>query len=349
MARHHLLRRHREPLTVLGDIAGAQAQVQSFGELSLFTRSEGVTPAWVRRSLLEERSLVKCWAMRGTLHLVTPEDYWLFGAGLGGRNELNWRHWLKSLDLPADYVDRLEVKIRPAVEDGEPRTRKQLAAATGERALLGSWGSLLKPMMQRGVLCFGPMIGPETTFVDAARWLGPKPELGTAEAQEELLRRFLRAYGPATPAAFARWAGARPAWSNLVWRRLEGQLAELRVAGRRAWALKQDLAPLQAAEPSSRLRLLAGFDVYVIGQADKSLVYPSEHAARVSRKSGWISPVVTVGGKVVGVWFHTTKPRQVEVTVELFERLDGRRQRELKAEVEALESFFGRPCGIIEP
>lgn len=348
LARHHLDRRQDDPLKVVHDVVGIQAQVQSYGELSLWTRAEGVNSEWVRGALGGDRSLVKSWAMRGTLHLLTPDDYGLIGVALEGGRDRGWEYWLQQAGLPADYLVRLEEKVRIAVAGGEALTRRQLAAATGDELLLGSWGSLLKPLMRRGVICFGPQRGPETTFVDEARWLGARSRPEPEPARRELVRRFLTAYGPSNLAGFARWAGVEAAWARRAWTEVEPELEVVQVAGKKLAVLREDIATLEQAEPSRVLRLLAGFDVYVIGHADKTLVYPSEHAARISRKSGWISPVVVIGGRAVGVWFHTLKPRHAEVKVELFEPLDGRLRKDLKAEVEALEGFFGRPCGIIE-
>ena len=75
-ARHRL--EERAPATavleVVAGIAGLHAQVMSSAELTLWARVEGPAPAAVRRALWEERSLVKTWAMRGTLHLPRPSS-----------------------------------------------------------------------------------------------------------------------------------------------------------------------------------------------------------------------------------------------------------------------------------
>lgn len=73
--------------------------------------------------------------------------------------------------------------------------------------------------------------------------------------------------------------------------------------GARAYVLAEDLDDLVSASPSEAVRLLPGFDQYVLGPgtADGHVV-PTSRRAAVSRQSGWISPVVVVGGVVCGTW-----------------------------------------------
>ena len=81
-ARHHLVERApaKAMLQVVADIAGLHAQVMSSAELTLAARVDDLGPGAVRRALWEERSLVKTWAMRGTLHLLPSAEFPLWQA-----------------------------------------------------------------------------------------------------------------------------------------------------------------------------------------------------------------------------------------------------------------------------
>jgi hypothetical protein len=86
-ARHRL--EERAPATamleVVAGIAGLHAQVMSSAELTLWARVEGLEPGAVQRALWSERSLVKTWAMRGTLHLLPAAEFPLWQAALSTR------------------------------------------------------------------------------------------------------------------------------------------------------------------------------------------------------------------------------------------------------------------------
>ena len=300
----------------------------------------------IRRGLWEERSLVKTWAMRGTLHLLAPADLALYKAALLERSARNQELLFSRLGVNPAELESITERVVEALSGGECLTRKELAARTGEARLVAGWGTFLKPASNRGLIVFGPPRGPETTFVRADAWLGPQAGWGREEAQQQLLRRYLTAFGPATLADFARWTGAASGWARPIWAALLPELAHVEVEGMAAWALATDIAALEGAGESRQLRLLAGFDSWLLGHADRSLIFAREHAPRISRTAGWISAVVAVGGRAVGVWSHRTGNRSVAVQVDLFERLDRDLQRQLKAEVAALESFFGLPCRL---
>ncbi len=86
-ARHHLDERApaKAMLEVAGRIAGLHAQVLSSAELTLAARVEDLEPDAVRRALWAERSLVKTWAMRGTLHLLPAAEFPRWQAALSTR------------------------------------------------------------------------------------------------------------------------------------------------------------------------------------------------------------------------------------------------------------------------
>ena len=101
-ARHRL--EERAPATamleVVAGIAGLHAQVMSSAELTLWARVEGPAPAAVRRALWEERSLVKTWAMRGTLHLLPAAELPLWQAALSTRRPWDAGAWQRGLGSP---------------------------------------------------------------------------------------------------------------------------------------------------------------------------------------------------------------------------------------------------------
>jgi hypothetical protein len=117
---------------------------------------------------------------------------------------------------------------------------------------------------------------------------------------------YFAAYGPTTIEAFGNWlAGGWFGKRRLrTWfEELRGGLAEVEVDGEREYVLAEHLDELASTQPTAAVRLLPGFDQYVLGPgtADGRVVPPSQRSA-VSRQAGWISPVVVAGGSVRGTW-----------------------------------------------
>jgi len=335
----------------VGAVGGLQAQVASAAELMLWARSDRLVPGALDRLLWVERALAKTWTMRGTLHVVPPDDIALLGAARGGYEPFP-DSWLRYFEISRADFDLLMDTVSAALSD-QPLSRRQLAEAVAHRAhpelgrqLLGGWGTFLKPLARRGLLINGPPRGQEATFVSADTWFGPRRLWTPAEAGPEVVRRYLGTYGPANRADYARWLGARPPWGRQAWVAAAAGLEEVEVDGRRLWMLAVDVPHLEAAEPDPRVRLLGPFDTWVLGHADRSHLFTEAQRPLVSRTAGWISALVLRGGRVAGTWTYKKDARGLEVTVALFAPLPAPGRKQLKAEAERLVEFLGGPLTL---
>jgi hypothetical protein len=362
-ARHHL--DERVPATamlrVVADIAGLHAQVMSSAELTLAARVEGLGPDDVRRALWEERSLVKTWAMRGTLHLLPAAEFPLWQAALSARRTWETGAWQRAF-ASLDELERLNDAVAQAL-DGQLLTREELADRVGEltgSAELGdklreSWGALLKPAAALGLLCFAPNQGQQVRFIRPDTWLGGWTDHDPDRAMAEVTRRFLSASGPVTREDFARWWGIpSPAKGRRLLERLGAEVARVEVDGTAAYALADDLPGLArtggrgggagpGADGPRTVRLLPAFDQYVITatlQAERLM--PGPFKDRVYRPQGWLSPVLLVGGRMEGTWRQEAKGRRLLVTIEPFTGPPPAwARRAAEAEAERLAAFTG--------
>jgi hypothetical protein len=287
--------------------------VASSAELAIRVRRQTSQPGEVGRALSEGR-LIKTWAMRGTLHLLTPEDGGAFLSVMASGRSWERPSWVRYFGLTPDVMERLREAVREAL-DGGFLTREELIAAVVARpglahvgeGLRSGWGTLLKPLAWQGDLCFGPSQGSRVTFIRpeaaSSRWTGvPDPE----EAAPAAIVAYVGAYGPTTAEAFGNWLAA--GWSRKrhlrVWfKALGDRLAEVDVDGDRAYVLAEDVDGLAAPRPAQSVRLLPGFDQYVLGPGTTDThVIPVARRAAVSRQAGWIAPVVVSRGAVAGTW-----------------------------------------------
>ena len=349
LARHHLVERAPKSKleSVVGDIGGAQAQVMSFAELQIAVRVD-CSVEDVRDALWKRKTLVKTWLMRGTLHLARSADLPIYTAAMSSYTLRNMATWLKYLKVREPELLHLFDRIGQSL-NGTPLTREELIAIVGKgqsehinRAMRSGWGSVLKPAARRGWLCFGPNRGQSVTFVRPESWLGSWRELDQADALADAARRYLRAYGPATKQDFARWWGMWPGVGPGAWAALKDKLVNVSVEGQVAQMLRSDLdqiAKLAAAQPNTQL--LPGFDPYLMGHASRDHLFDMAHRWKVSRISGWISPVILVDGRVLGVWSHTIARQRMKVELTPFAPLKPRVVKQAGERAAAIAGALG--------
>src|SRR6266508_361232 len=123
LSRHHLVKRAPKSglLQVAGDMAGAQAQVLSAAQISLWARTRGLRLEDVNAALTKERTLVKTWCVRGALHIIPSKDFAVFVRG-SMRRDARSTAWMRRKGIPIDEVDRLVVAMRDVL--ARPLTRK---------------------------------------------------------------------------------------------------------------------------------------------------------------------------------------------------------------------------------
>lgn len=298
---------------VVGRLCGVQTQVASSAELAIRVRRESSRAGDVRRALSRGR-LLKTWAMRGTLHLFRAEDAGSFLSLIASGRSWERPSWQRYFGMTPRRMELLRETVREAL-DGATLSRDELIDAVVARrglahvgeGLRSGWGTLLKPLAWQGDLCFGPSRGGRVTFMlpeeASPRWSGvPGPD----DAAPVAIAAYLGAYAPATADAFGNWlAGGWFGKRQLrAWfQELGDRLAEVELGGERMYVLADDLDELAATKPTSAVRLLPGFDQYVLGPGTADgHVTPWARRAAVSRQAGWISPVVVVGGAVCGTW-----------------------------------------------
>jgi hypothetical protein len=339
-----------------GAVGGVQAQVASAGRLSLALRVSGATEKAVERAVLHDRTLAKIWTVRGTLHFVPSEDVALHCAAFGPHRLRYNDGWLARMGLSREQMAVATEDVVEALADG-PLTRRGIADRVADRHgeevrrwIQHSWGALLRRVVYDGRVVFGPTQGTEVTFVRAEQWLaaGPggarkkTPHAWTREdAEAEVVRRYLVAYGPATVRDFAFWAGVYVPVARAMWGRVEEEMVEVRVEGAKAPAYlhRSVAAKLRARRGAERagasgaaarglgagdephVLLLPHFDTYLLGHRDKAAVVDARHYKRVFKTAGWIAPVLLVDGRVAGTWSGTRKKDRFVVALQPFGRL----------------------------
>ena len=341
-----------EPATDLGpgDIAGvlcgAHAQVLSAAELSIGRRIAGATRADIQRALWEDRSLVKTFGPRGTVHLLPTADLPMWTGALSALPSSVPTH-----PEPVRFTPAQTEEVIAAIDDALADTELTVDELTdaivdrtgpwaGERTMEAfqdrwpRWRQLTSTAAHRGMLCFGPNRGPKVAYSNPHRWLpGFRPDDGDA-ALHTLVTRYLYAYGPATPQHFARWLSIPPRRAVGLFDELAGQLERVELDGAQGWTMAGDTET--PPQPHRGIRLLGYFDAFVVAGQPRERLYPGPAATRGLSPAGQAGnyPVLLVDGVVGGVWHQRRSGRKLAITVEPLAELAPTQRRQLEEEVE---------------
>jgi uncharacterized protein YcaQ len=344
---------------VVRAVGGVQAQILSAAELAIGARVAGATQQDVRAALWERRALVKTYGPRTTLHLLPADELPLWMAAMRAREALSGPPWYAAAGLTPAQAEALLAAIGDAL-DGHSLPRAELAAEVARRAgawaeepLNSAWGEWLAPAAFAGRLCFGPSQGSHVTFVRADQWIGGWRQVDPAAALREVCRRYLAAYGPATPADFGHWFALKPDAARGVLESLGAAVEEVSFDGRRAWMLAADVATPDLPPPeTSVVRLLPQYDCYVIGSGPRDRVVPAPARARAAThgrgkfEGATGLPVLLIDGVVAGLWERRPHGKRLAVRVEPLALLTPAQANQVAAEAARLAAFLDMPVDL---
>lgn len=343
------------PAGVVAAMCGAHAQVMSAAELSIGLRLPGATRSDVRHALWTEHSLVKTMGPRGTVHLLPTQDLPLWTGALSATPP-SGTGVPDDARMTPEQTDAVVAAIAIALADAA-LTADELGEAVVERVgawagdpvvpawygMWPRWRPAIYPAANRGVLCFGPNRGRTVTYTNPHRWLPGFQPADADVAVAELARRYLHAYGPATPAHFARWLAVPQRWAADLFDALSDELQQVQLGDMTGWLITGDTdAP---AAPARGVRLLPYFDAYTVGCHPRELLFPGRAAGRaLSGGQAGNFPVLLVDGTVGGVWHQRRSGRYIDITVEPLDPLTTAQRRELDDQVERVGAILeGRP------
>ncbi|MEV4988096.1 winged helix DNA-binding domain-containing protein [Pseudarthrobacter sp. LMD1-1-1.1] len=276
------------------------------------------------RAAIHAGTVVRSWPMRGTLHLVAPEDLrWMLDLtaerltrSIAGRHrqlEITWADVEKARDLALDRI----------LADG-PVGRAGLFKVfdDGGQPTLGQRGiHLLGSLCRHGWLVLGPLSGNQQLIAAFDEWIPVSRSLEREAALAEFLLRYFRSHGPATLRDFAWWTQLPLTEVRTAFEHVRRELVELEFAGTSYWLSPEVAALLDSGVPGGRsVQLLPGFDEFVLGYTDRSLVLSPEHSDLiVPGGNGVFKKTVVAAGKVVGTWALQGTGPGAAVVPELFD------------------------------
>lgn len=279
-------------------------QSQNYSQSLWAVGSRLITPSELAvKKAIDNGEIIRTWLLRGTIHLFSARDYhWMMDL-IAPTIDKFCRPHRKKLGLTEEILSKASEVVETFVAK-EVVTRKELANHLAENNLPNAgipFAQLLVYLSSRKIICSGP----NETFRNIE--LIPKQThiFTREEAVQELAKRYLQSHAPATLKDFCFWSGltvtdAKMALANFT---------------------KEDefyLNELTKNVISTRQIPLAGFDEWIIGYKDRSIVLSEAWQEEIITKNGIFRPAIISDGQVVGKWEKPKK--QIELQGEYWDR-----------------------------
>lgn len=357
--RHHRLRAHhlleRLPAGALEEAAGAcgmQNSPPGAWETAMFNRVTDCSREQLEEALYQNKTLLQAWSCRGAPVVFPTKERNVFLAPLAARNGEEPWIYTKGVGLALDYLGMTFDQLLPMVEKAAgyldentvvskeelDRVLAQQAEPLLPREKLPLWrapsmyGSpdrqtvggavvsfLLRPCAFRSLVVFGRRENDSPQFTSCRAWLGHPLAQPTEEEERELVRKFLRCYGPAVPRELGDWLGCTPAQAKRLWAGVEEELEPVTLERKKCWMLSAD--PVEDGDEGRRLMLLGPHDPY-LDLRDRSLILEAPRLQRLVWKTVGNPGAVLEGGVIKGFWRSAVKKGKLELKLTLWQQPD---------------------------
>jgi hypothetical protein len=348
LRRQYLTQPANQPLEVVSRLVAIQAQYSASVPLAIWARNPCLSADWLKAALFETKTLVKTWCLRGTVHIFASADLAMLVQAVGEQQLTNFDYFMKTRrGIDGQQIRSLNKAIFRALAQ-HPLIRSELHENVPELASIGgaSWGLDVKGLAFIGALVLADSDDIETRFARRDVWL---PNLSweppsQADAQRELLFRYLDAYGPSTRQDFAHWCGLKMKTVQAIFEACAQELIPAKVTGWYGdyYFRRQDVLLLKEDdEVPAAIRFLPKFDPLLMGYKNKTRFIDEEYLSRVYRPAGQIEAVVLLQGRAMASWRTTLQKAKLQLTVIPFRRLVRREHSLVKDTAEELAAFLG--------
>lgn len=330
-----------DPAEVVQALGAVQAQDYYSALWAIGLRLRGARQSDIEQAIIERR-IVRTWPMRGTLHFVAAEDvHWLIELLAPRTLQRNATRLLRDFAIDRAVIRRAGKIVRATLNGGRAMTRASLYAQldaqgidTGQQRGL----HILWWLAHEGLICCGPRVAKQHTFVLLDEWITGPSKLTREEALALLAQRYFAHHGPATLADFVWWTGLTVADANAA---LEGARSELSSETHNKTIWWSGTGTQQRTTRSAPCHLLPVYDEYTIGYADRSAALDPVHAKRVVAGYGIFRAPIVIEGRIVGSWTRELKRDRVDILVKPLTRFDREQLRCINEAAERYGAFLG--------
>ena len=308
------------PKEVVSWLGAVQAQDYSGAKYAIGLRLKNSKENQVEKAIAD-RAIIRTWPMRGTLHFIDADDVrWMLSlltpriiSGMAGRN--------RQLELDDKVFGKSNELLVKAMEGGKQLMRSEVyeilenhgIATSGQRGI-----HIINYLAQHQVLCHGFHNEKQPTYALLDEWIPASKKLDKDEALAEIALRYFNSHGPATVNDFVWWTGLKLSDARKGLNAIAGRLLCEEVGGNTYWFSPE----LPDKTPAKTAILLPGFDEYMLGYTNRSLMVDKEFLPRiVPGNNGMFMPTIVIDGIAQGIWKRSFKKDKVMIELFPFEKL----------------------------
>jgi hypothetical protein len=339
---HIIRQKYKKPDEVVGWLGAVQAQDYLGSLWAIGLRAKNVTEEDIKQAIIN-KSIIRTWPMRGTLHFVKASDLrWMLTlltpriiGGSAGR--------FRQLGLDEATFKRSKKLLIKALQGGRMLTRNEMYQLL-EQCKISTAGQrgyhILWRLAQDGLICLGPRKDKQQTIMLIDDWIPQTKSLKRDEALAELTKRYFTGHGPATLQDFVWWSGLAIADARAGLEMVKPQLTYEVVNDRTYW-ISQSMPVIKDVSPTAYL--LPGFDEYIVGYKNRRDVLNTLYAKKVNPGNGMLSPSIVVDGQVVGTWKRSFRKETVIIAAKVFSKLSKEKRNAVTAAAKHYSKFVGMP------
>lgn len=327
----------KSPAEIVSWLGAVQAQDYAGAKWSIGLRLQGLTDKEIETSL-RNGSIVRTWALRGTLHFIAANDFrWLInllGPRIIARNARRYRE----LGLTEEELSETNKILENALKDGKLLNRRELMfvledndiSTEGQRAAY-----ILQRASLEGLICQGVLEKNIPVFRLTEKL--PKKELKREDALIELAERYFTSHGPATLKDYVWWSGLLVKDARFGLDAIKHKLNKDVVKGQTYW-----MSSLKSSNKLKlpKINLLPGFDDYLLSYRDRSASITPKMAKLLRSTNGMFHPTILLNGQVIGTWKRYLNKDQVSVETKLFNKLTNNENEFLNSELQSYGEFL---------
>jgi hypothetical protein len=293
---------------------------------------------------LAERTILRTWPMRGTLHFVPAADArWMLKLLTPRIVQGSARRMYQQLELDEAAFTRSTKLFIKSLHGGRQISRQalyRLLEGAGISTVASRGLHILSRLAQDGLICFGAREGKQQTFALLEEWAPTAKVMARDEALAELASRYFTSHGPATLQDFAWWAGLKIADAATALSMIKAQFIQENFDGK-SYIFSPSMPAVTDRKPM--VHLLPAFDEYTVAYKDRSAVLNLANADQWSSEYGILNPTIIVDGQVVGNWKRSFLKDSIAFTPALFAELSRRKTRAVVAAANQYGTFLGMP------
>jgi hypothetical protein len=317
----------------------AQDYLNSLWAIGL--RLKNATESDIEKAIAD-KTIVRTWPMRRTLHFVSPLDVrWLLKL-LTPRIIARSGTLYKQLGFDEKLLSKCKKLFVKTLQGGKQLTRNELYGIL-EKAKISTDAQrglhILCHFAQEGLICFAARKGKQPTFTLLDEWIPTTTTLTYDEALAELAKRYFTSHGPATIQDFAWWSGLTVTESKKAVEMVSSYFNKEVIDGQ-VYYMRNNALPVKSK--SQAIYLLPNFDEYLVAYKDRTAALDAKYAKQVigAAGNGIFSPVIVLNGKVVATWKRTIKKDNVSVQINPFLQLSEKQQNSINTTIKSYGKFL---------